>query len=214
MTDKSIVPEYIHDYIFKIVVIGDSAVGKTSILSRYCDDKFNDKHMTTLGVDFKIRTLTVNDKRVKLQIWDTAGQERWADLSRNYYKGALGVVYVFALDNLKSFNRMEQWMESTASFNIPYPILVGSKCDLKDKRVVQRQAIRDFCSSHGQLEYVETSARMGENISEMFNIMTAGILEVINEAKLELDSNIDFTVLDDGVDMLKKETVEKKACFC
>jgi Ras-related protein Rab-8A len=92
-----------YDHFIKMIIIGNSGVGKTNILMRYCDEKYKDSHVATIGVDFKIKTISVNCKRIKLQMWDTAGQERYRNLTNNYYKGSAGIILVYSMDNRQSF---------------------------------------------------------------------------------------------------------------
>lgn len=99
------------DFLVKLVIIGDSAVGKTNILLRYTNDQYRMTHLTTIGVDFKIKTININGTKLKMQIWDTAGQERFKTITETYYKGAAGVVFVFSVTERKTFNSLENWMK-------------------------------------------------------------------------------------------------------
>lgn len=96
-------PRPTYDHFIKMIIIGNSGVGKTNILMRFCDEKYKESHVATVGVDFKIKTICIGEKRIKLQMWDTAGQERYRNLTNNYYKGAAGIVLAYAIDNRKSF---------------------------------------------------------------------------------------------------------------
>ena len=200
-----------YDHVFKIVVVGDTAVGKTSILKRYADDKFEHDHKTTLGVDFKIRTLTIRDKQIKLQLWDTAGQERWSALTSCYYRGARGVIYTFSLTHADSFKHVDDWIESVASHNVPYAILVGNKCDLKDKRMVQKDAIDTLCDKH-KLTYVETSAKNNVNVHEAFNMLATGILDLLEETNVAVPANTIVPVINEGTDILLDKNDNKCTC--
>mmetsp|Transcript_18964 Transcript_18964/g.21787 ORF Transcript_18964/g.21787 Transcript_18964/m.21787 type:complete len:123 (-) Transcript_18964:275-643(-) len=120
-------PDY--DYLFKILLIGNSGVGKSSLLLRFADDTFTDNFMPTIGVDFKIRTLEVDGKTIKLQIWDTAGQERFKTITSSYYKGAHGIIVVYDITDKESFKNIDTWMnevEKHASDNVSR-ILCGNK---------------------------------------------------------------------------------------
>src|SRR5687767_1706135 len=99
-----------YDYLVKLIIIGDSGVGKSTIMSMYCDDTFMENYVSTIGVDFKVKIIDVNDKIAKVQIWDTAGQERFKSITRSYYKDANGVLLVFDLTNRQSFIKLEQWI--------------------------------------------------------------------------------------------------------
>ncbi|KAK0068598.1 Ras-related protein Rab-3C, partial [Biomphalaria pfeifferi] len=125
------------DYMFKLLIIGNSSVGKTSFLFRYADDSFTSAFVSTVGIDFKVKTVFRQDKRVKLQIWDTAGQERYRTITTAYYRGAMGFLLMYDITNEESFNAVQDWIYQiklhTCS-HVPV-ILVGSKCDSPDREV-------------------------------------------------------------------------------
>lgn len=128
-----------HDRMFKILILGDSSVGKSCILQRFSDNVFHVSHLPTIGVDFKIKTVHLHDKIVKLQIWDTAGQERFNTITESYYRTADGVLFVYDICNGKSFDNVAKWFrnfEENTYENEVCKFLVGNKCDLKDLRVV------------------------------------------------------------------------------
>ena len=100
-----------YDMMVKVIIIGDSAVGKTNILLRYSDDKYKPTHSATLGVDFKIKTIKIDDKKIKMQIWDTAGQEKFRNITATYYKGSAGVIFVYSVTDRKTFDSMESWIK-------------------------------------------------------------------------------------------------------
>lgn len=127
-----------YDYLLKYLIIGNSGVGKSCLLLRYADDEYSDKHIITIGVDFKIKSLTVDGQKVKTNIWDTAGQERFKNITVSYYKGAAGVMLVYDITDMESFNKLNEWLieiEKNAPNDV-YKILVGNKCDLSDQRAV------------------------------------------------------------------------------
>mmetsp|Transcript_9520 Transcript_9520/g.10680 ORF Transcript_9520/g.10680 Transcript_9520/m.10680 type:complete len:135 (-) Transcript_9520:279-683(-) len=126
-------PEY--EYLFKLRLIGNSGVGKSCILMRYADDMFTENFFNTIGVDFKIKTISLNDQVIKMQIWDTAGQDRFRTLTSSYYRGAHGIMIVYDVTSRESFDQVRQWMqeiEKFASKNVN-KLLVGNKCDLDEK---------------------------------------------------------------------------------
>merc|ERR1712184_163282 len=129
-------PDY--DYLFKLLLIGDSGVGKSCLLLRFADDTYTDSYISTIGVDFKIRTVDLDTKTIKLQIWDTAGQERFRTITSSYYRGAHGIIIVYDITDVESFNNVRQWLfeiDRFASENVN-KLLVGNKCDLVSKRIV------------------------------------------------------------------------------
>jgi Ras-related protein Rab-1A len=127
-----------YDFILKYLIIGSSGVGKSSLLLRYVDDEYSDQHIVTIGVDFKIKTMDVNGKKIKVNIWDTAGQERFKGITSSYYKGAKGIMIVYDLTDLESFKKINDWMieiEKNAPNDV-YKILIGNKSDLNELRKV------------------------------------------------------------------------------
>ena len=110
MTSKTTTKKTAHDLVLKVIIIGDSGVGKTNLLTRYCEGIFKESYVATIGVDFKIKLTQHQDKKVKLQIWDTAGQERFKNITQTYYKGAAGIILVYAINNLDSFRNLNSWI--------------------------------------------------------------------------------------------------------
>ncbi|XP_044052714.1 ras-related protein Rab-8B isoform X2 [Siniperca chuatsi] len=130
-----------YDYLFKLLLIGDSGVGKTCLLFRFSEDAFNTTFISTIGIDFKIRTIELDGKKIKLQIWDTAGQERFRTITTAYYRGAMGIMLVYDITNEKSFDNIRNWIrniEEHASSDVERMIL-GNKCDMNDKRQVSKE---------------------------------------------------------------------------
>jgi Ras-related protein Rab-1A len=167
-------PEY--DFLFKLLLIGDSGVGKSCLLLRFADDTYTESYISTIGVDFKIRTIELDGKTIKLQIWDTAGQERFRTITSSYYRGAHGIIVVFDVTDLESFNNVKQWLHEIdryASENVN-KLLVGNKCDLTSKRAVTTEQAKEFADSLG-IEYLETSAKNATNVERAFTTMAAQI---------------------------------------
>jgi len=129
-----------YDFVFKILIIGDSAVGKSSLLLRFADDVYHDTFQPTIGVDFKIRTIEQDGSIVKLQMWDTAGQEKFKTITSAYYKGAQGIIVMFDLTDRNSFDNVKNWISESYKYNNcdAIRILVGNKCDLSNHRTVTR----------------------------------------------------------------------------
>ena len=149
-----------YDCLFKILLVGNSSVGKSSLFLRFVDDIWNDVFVPTIGVDFKIKTLKINEKNVKLQIWDTAGQERFRTIISSYYRGAQGILLVFDVTEKESFESLNNWLieiEKNANKNV-VKILIGNKCDLEDKRVISYNQGKEFADTYG-LKFIETSAK-------------------------------------------------------
>uniref|UniRef100_A0A3Q3EN43 Ras-related protein Rab-1B-like n=1 Tax=Labrus bergylta TaxID=56723 RepID=A0A3Q3EN43_9LABR len=163
-------PEY--DYLFKLLLIGDSGVGKSCLLLRFADDTYTESYISTIGVDFKIRTIDMDGKTVKLQIWDTAGQERFRTITSSYYRGAHGIIIVYDVTEQESFNNVKQWLDEIDRYaceNVSR-LLVGNKTDLVSKKVVDA----DLASSL-KIPFLETSAKSADNVEKAFLTMASEI---------------------------------------
>ncbi|BFZ18752.1 hypothetical protein BsWGS_21791 [Bradybaena similaris] len=166
-----------YDHLFKLLIIGDSGVGKSSLLLRFADNVFSGTYITTIGVDFKIRTIDINGERVKLQIWDTAGQERFRTITSTYYRGTHGVVVVYDVTSGESFANVQRWLhEIDQNCDVVNRILVGNKDDDPDRKVVLTQDAQRF-AERMQIQLFETSAKENKNVEEMFNAITKLVLE-------------------------------------
>lgn len=165
-----------YDFLFKLLLIGDSGVGKSCLLLRFADDTYTESYITTIGVDFKIRTVEIDGKTIKLQIWDTAGQERFRTITSSYYRGAHGIIVVYDVTDAESFNNVKQWLHEIdryASENVN-KLLVGNKSDLASKRAVSFEQGQEFASSLG-IDFVETSAKNSTNVEKAFMVMSSQI---------------------------------------
>uniref|UniRef100_A0A803TDH2 RAB2B, member RAS onco family n=1 Tax=Anolis carolinensis TaxID=28377 RepID=A0A803TDH2_ANOCA len=155
-------------YLFKYIVIGDSGVGKSCLLLQFTDKRFLSSHNLTVGVEFGSRMITINDKKIKLQIWDTAGQESFRSIARSYYRGAAGALLVYDITKRDTFNHLHTWLEDARKNSSSHIVivLVGNKSDLEDQRVVQREEGEAFAREHGMV-FLETSARTATNVEEV-----------------------------------------------
>ncbi|XP_065884995.1 ras-related protein Rab-8A-like [Dysidea avara] len=170
-----------YDYLFKLLLIGDSGVGKTCILVRFSEDAFNSTFISTIGIDFKIRTVEIDGKKIKLQIWDTAGQERFRTITTAYYRGAMGIMLVYDVTHEKSFDNIRNWIrniEENAAADVEKMIL-GNKCDLSDSRVVSKERGQMLADEHS-IKFMETSAKASINVEEAFLALAKDI-----KAKME-----------------------------
>ncbi|EGT34721.1 CBN-RAB-35 protein [Caenorhabditis brenneri] len=157
-----------YDHLFKLLIIGDSGVGKSSLLLRFADNTFSENYITTIGVDFKIRTMDINGQRVKLQIWDTAGQERFRTITSTYYRGTHGVVVVYDVTNGESFGNVKRWLQEIENN-------FGNKCEESDRRVVLESDARNYAQSMN-IAFFETSAKEDKNVEPMFTCITSLVL--------------------------------------
>jgi Ras-related protein Rab-1A len=166
-----------YDHLLKYLIIGNSGVGKSCLLLRYSENEYSDKHIITIGVDFKIKSLTIDGQKVKTNIWDTAGQERFKNITVSYYKGASGVMLVYDITDKESFDKLGDWLievEKNAPSNV-YKILIGNKSDLGDQRQVTYDQGKEFADTY-EMKFIETSAKSSLNVEDAFTTMTKEII--------------------------------------
>eukprot|EP00823_Brevimastigomonas_motovehiculus_P008196 TRINITY_DN7477_c0_g1_i1.p1 TRINITY_DN7477_c0_g1~~TRINITY_DN7477_c0_g1_i1.p1 ORF type:complete len:242 (-),score=35.96 TRINITY_DN7477_c0_g1_i1:303-1028(-) len=157
-----------HLPVYKVLCIGDSFVGKTSVMNRFVDEKFqlNDSYLSTIGVDFRERTIRIDENEIKLQIWDTAGQERFRSITQNAYRGVDGVMCVFSVSDEKSFTHMPSWIDDFQQTRAVPVVMAANKCDLRNREVTVDQGKK--MAAHYKIRYFEVSAKNGDNINEAF----------------------------------------------
>lgn len=161
---------------YKVVVVGESGVGKTSMVQRLVDKIYTDDKQPTIGVEFKCFQTSLGEDTVKLNIWDTAGQEKFRSVSKAYFRNAVGAVLVYSISSKNSFDELDGWLNDLHSLAAPNAaiVLVGNKCDLEDQRQVGNADAELFAQRHG-LEFLETSALDTTNIEETF-VKLAGLI--------------------------------------
>ncbi|KAI0806742.1 GTP-binding protein ypt1 [Fomes fomentarius] len=185
-----------YDYLFKLLLIGDSGVGKSCLLLRFAEDSFTDSYLSTIGVDFKIRTIELEGKTVKLQIWDTAGQERFRTIAAAYYRGAHGIIMVYDVTDEETFKNVKGWMqeiERYASEDVK-KLIIGNKSDLVERKVVEYSAAKEFADALS-IPFIETSAKNSTNVDEAFYTMAKVIRDDVDaNPEGESSSNKSSTV--------------------
>lgn len=167
-----------YDYLFKLVLIGDSGVGKSCLLLRFADDNFTDSYISTIGVDFRFRTINIDDKTVKLQIWDTAGQERFRTITSAYYRGADGIIMVYDVTSAESFDHVEEWLSEVDRYanENTSKLLVGNKADLVEEKQVSEETAQGFADKLG-ISFLETSAKTATNVDNAFLTMANELIK-------------------------------------
>ncbi|KAI8893193.1 ras GTPase [Globomyces pollinis-pini] len=175
-----------YDFLFKVVLIGDSGVGKSNLLARFTRNEFNMDSKSTIGVEFATRSIQVDSKTIKAQIWDTAGQERYRAITSAYYRGAVGALLVYDISQQKTFESVERWLKELrdhADANIVI-MLVGNKCDLNHLRAVPTEEAKEFATSQS-ISFIETSALEATNVETSFQNILGEIYKVVSSKALE-----------------------------
>ena len=172
-----------YDYIFNIVLIGDTCVGKSCILVRFSDDVFSENYVTTIGVDFRFKTMIIKNKIAKIQIWDTAGQERYRSITTAYYRGAAAIIICCDSTNKDSFYNLNNWIDEIAKYtdrDVDKLILMN-KCDLVENRQIDKSEISKFEKENG-VKIMEVSAKTGDGIDKAFEFIIEKLIDK-NEKK-------------------------------
>ncbi|XP_015769261.1 PREDICTED: ras-related protein Rab-35-like [Acropora digitifera] len=196
-----------YDHLFKLLIIGDSGVGKSSLLLRFADNTFSGNYITTIGVDFKIRKINVDGEMVKLQIWDTAGQERFRTITSTYYRGTHGVIVVYDVTSADTFVNVKRWLhEIDQNCDDVLRILVGNKDDDPERKVVERDDAKKFAEQMG-IQVFETSAKDNKNVEEVFNTITQMVLRQKKDQIAKANEQ-------SGVIKVKKDKKSRKGRFC
>ena len=173
-----------YDFIFKVLLLGNSDVGKSSLILRYVDQVWSDNFVPTIGVDFKVKTLELDNKNIKMQIWDTAGQERFRNVIASYFRGSHGILLLYDITNKDSFKNLESWLieiEKNASPNV-LKILIGNKNDLENDRDIKYEEGQAFANRNG-MQFIETSAKMNTNVNEAFETLAKLMIQFSSEKK-------------------------------
>ena len=202
-----------YEMMFKVVLVGDSFVGKTNIMSKYIKNEFHEDSKATVGVEFGSKQFTVEGHSIKAQIWDTAGQERYKAITSAYYKGAKGAFIVYDITRKQSFESVEKWVNdvtAVADKKITI-ILIGNKSDLEDQRQVTKEQGEEKANKL-ELAFLETSALSGENLDKAFDMM---MNEVYKKCHEEMLAEGDVDIIEGGKDIsLENKKVEEKKTCC
>ena len=192
------------EYTIKILIAGDSSVGKTNIVYRFIDNKFNQTYMVTTGMDLKTTTIDVKGKKIRIQLWDTAGQEKYRAITRNLFLKVQGFLLVYDITNKDSFHNLGAWIKlirDECGSHMPI-IIIGNKNDLEAERSTTKEEAMDFAKEE-KIDYIETSSKSGENIAKAISLIVEKVLE-----SSELTNDCSFT-LDNS---LAADNKKKKCC--
>ncbi|KAM3129907.1 GTP-binding protein yptV4 [Paramecium bursaria] len=175
-----------YSYLFKLILIGDTGVGKSCLLLQFIDKRFRQKHEVTIGVEFGARMIDIESQNIKLQIWDTAGQESFRSITRSYYRSAAGAIIVYDITKRESFDSISRWLEEAKANGNPKLTftLVGNKSDLENERQVSFEEGQQFAKQH-EIDFVEVSAKTANNVEEVFLKTSQQILEKINLGQVD-----------------------------
>ena len=193
----------------KIMLLGESQIGKTSLIQRYVKNNFNLSYITTVGIDFQLKQIKMNNKSIKLQIWDTAGQERFKNITKSYFHSSDGFIVGYDITSRLSFTNVSTWLKEINE-NAPeeiHKILIGNKCDLNEREVTTEEG-QKLAEENG-MKFFETSAKNDINVKETFEAITKDILDV--QYKVEGDGNRNSLVIDTKTEK-KKDEEKKKGC--
>ena len=167
-----------YDEKIKIMIIGETKIGKTSLISRYCKNEFiGGAYLSTIGIDFQVKDLVFNDKKIKVQIWDTAGQERYRNIAKNYFQSSDGFIIVYDISNTESFDKLDYWIEQikTNSQEFTKMILFGNKSDIIEERKISKEEGEQYAKNNN-IHFFEVSAKEGTNVNQAFEYFIKDIL--------------------------------------
>ena len=192
------------DIIFKILMLGDSEVGKSCFLMRYSDNVFVENYITTIGLDYKLKTIKLDSgKVIKVQLWDTAGQDKYRTIAKNYYKGSHGILLLYDITKISSFENIREWIQDIRQEVSPKSIifLIGNKIDLTDQRKISKEQGEELAEEF-KIPFFEASAKSGKNVDEVFKALYNKICEIYGDLERERGSKL-----------IKKSKMKKKCCF-
>ena len=205
-----------YDYLLKYIIIGDSAVGKSNLLLRYIDNKFNENHVLTLGVEFAAKNIQIEEQIFRMQIWDTAGQENFRSITRSFYKNSACVIIVYDITSRETFTNVKTWIKDcmqTCSKNV-FMVLVGNKVDDETNRQVSTNEGETFAKEHG-MTFFESSAKTGKNVEEIFKTSAKEIAKRLKNGEYDLEEdetgikrNIDKNII-----LKANNTYQTKCCY-
>ena len=202
-----------HKYLFRLCLLGDAGVGKTSLITRFCDNSFKDNYNNTIGVDFRLVTLKYKKIISKIHIWDTAGQERFRSLALNYINNSHGFVFIYDITDKSSFDNINNWIDLTLDKNKKsvFNFLIGNKCDIEKERKVPQNEGQQLAKEKN-LYFLETSAKTNENVQKLFNYFTVKLIKYYSKNKYEEEDNIGLS--SSKTEELNTKRPSQSKCSC
>ena len=206
-----------YNYLFKYIIIGDSSVGKSNLLMKFAHNKFTKDYQATIGVEFGSKNIEINNKVYRIQVWDTAGQENFRSLTRAYYKNCVCAIIVYDVTNKQSFENIQNWLEDVhnQSPKTVLIVLIGNKIDLEDKRVISFDEGKELALKNGII-FMETSAKTGEGVNEVFNYTAQEIEKKMKENYYNLKSETcgikEGNIDNNGINLKDEKNNDKKGC--
>ena len=192
------------EFVFKILLLGDSEVGKSCFLMRYSDNVFVENYITTIGLDYKLKNVKLDSgKTIKVQLWDTAGQDKYRTIAKNYFKGSHGILLLYDITKQSSFNNIREWIQDIREEVSPKAIifLIGNKIDLAEQRKISKEKGEELAEEY-KIPFFEASAKSGENVDEVFKALYKKISEVYGDLEREMGSKLN-----------KRKKNQRKCCF-
>ena len=202
-----------HKYLFRLCLLGDAGVGKTSLITRFCDDSFKENYNNTIGVDFRLVTLKYKKIISKIHIWDTAGQERFRSMALNYINNSHGFAFVYDIADKSSFDSINNWIDLVLDKNKKsvFNFLIGNKCDIDKERQVSQNDGQQLAEQK-KLYFLETSAKTNENVQKLFNYFTVKLIKYYNKNKYEEEENIELS--SSKAEELNTQRPKESNCSC
>ena len=202
-----------HKYLFRLCLLGDAGVGKTSLITRFCDDSFKENYNNTIGVDFRLATLKYKKIISKIHIWDTAGQERFRSMALNYINNSHGFAFVYDIADKSSFDNINNWIDLVLDKNKKsvFNFLIGNKCDIDKERQVSQNDGQQLAEQK-KLYFLETSAKTNENVQKLFNYFTVKLIKYYNKNKYEEEENIELS--SSKAEELNTQRPKESNCSC
>ena len=198
------------ELVIKILIIGDSRVGKTSLLLKYVEKLFPEEHISTIGVEYKEKNIIKDDFNIKLQIWDTAGQERFRSITKNIYKNTNCVLFVYDITNMESFKNVKHWIKDTENIDKDIKgIIIGNKTDLEKERVISKKDLDEIGNKY-KMAVLETSAKNGKNVNECFELLVDELFK--DKSKEEIKEMYIRKTKSDLSITTKSSKIQKQGC--